>query len=288
MRQTAMLAACAALVLGACDVEALGNSNRFREDFKHTYDVKPGGTLTLENFNGSVEIYGWDQDRVEINGQKYASTEDKLREMRIEIAPSADSITVRTIRPSGDRTGSYGARYTIHLPRRTRLDRVQSSNGSIRVEGVEGMARLRTSNGRVRITGLKGDLDATSSNGGMEVADFSGTAVLRTSNGGINVTGVRGHLDAKTSNGGITATVMDLDPSRTLRLNTSNGGITLRLPPTVNAQLRAHTSNASIQSDFTLDPRGSQSKTHMEGAIGGGGPLIELDTSNGSIRVLRN
>jgi hypothetical protein len=32
---------------------------------------------------------------------------------------------------------------------------------------------------------------------------------------------------------------------------------------------------------------GEISKTHLEGDIGKGGPLVDLDTSNGSIRILK-
>jgi hypothetical protein len=33
--------------------------------------------------------------------------------------------------------------------------------------------------------------------------------------------------------------------------------------------------------------RGEFSKHHLEGTLGTGGPLIDLSTSNGSIRILR-
>lgn len=280
--------ACLGLTLSACDIGAYVDSKRFREGFRYIYDLKAGGTLTVENFNGPVEIYGWDQETIEINGEKYASTEEALREIRVEAVPSGDSVSVRTIRPTGERRGSQGAWYRIHVPRRTRLDRIQTSNGSLRVDNIEGPARLRTSNGRIQLRRLNGDLEATTSNGGIDISEFSGSAVLKTSNGGITAEDVRGQLDAKTSNGRIQASVAELERSRTLRLNTSNGGITLRLPSNVNAEVRASTSNASIQCDFPLTARGPQSRTHMEGAIGAGGASIQLDTSNGGIRILRN
>jgi len=277
----------AGLTMGACEIEGFGDSQRYKEDFKYSYDMKPDGTLDLDSFNGPVEIYGWDQERIEINGTKYASDQERLKALRVEVTPSANRVVVRSLRPAGERWGNAGVRYTIHLPKRSRLDRIQTSNGSLRVEGVEGPMRLRTSNGRVRVVNAKGEAEVTTSNGGVEINGFSGSAVLRTSNGGITVDGVRGRLEADTSNGGIDASVVELDASRGLKLDTSNGGITVRLPAAVNAELRASTSNATITSEFDVKTRGAQSKTHLEGVIGNGGPLIDLDTSNGSIRVLK-
>jgi len=73
---TFRLLPCAALLaLAGCDIdEAFADSQRFTEDFHHSYALKSGGRFELESFNGSVEISGWDQDKVEINGTKYAST----------------------------------------------------------------------------------------------------------------------------------------------------------------------------------------------------------------------
>ena len=75
--------------------------------------------------------------------------------------------------------------------------------------------------------------------------------------------------------------------STAVRLNTSNNGITLHLPGTVNARLAARTNNGSITSDFDLRMHGEFDRHHMDGVIGDGGPLIDLSTSNGNIRLLK-
>jgi hypothetical protein len=49
----------------------------------------------------------------------------------------------------------------------------------------------------------------------------------------------------------------------------------------------ARTSNASISSDFDVSSRGFGDKHHLEGTIGSGGPVLDLSTSNGSIKVVR-
>ena len=59
------------------------------------------------------------------------------------------------------------------------------------------------------------------------------------------------------------------------------------MPYQVNAHVMARTSNSSISSDFEIRMQGEFSKNRMEGVIGNGGPLIDLSTSNGSIRLLK-
>lgn len=294
--------------LTGCDIEDFGNINQQREDFQRSLQMKPGGRLSVENFNGSIEIRGGEGDAVEVTGAKYAATRELLEAMKIDIVSSADSVRIRTIRPT-ERRGNLGARYVIRVPRRTELERIESSNGSIRVETLEGNARLKTSNGSIRMDRFKGSLEAQTSNASIEVLDSGGAAILRTSNGSIRAEGIRGAFDATTSNARIEARITEPEAHKPIKLTTSNGGITLsldslkdneirastsnssitaHLPASINARLTARTSNGGIQSDWGSDIRGGRiSKHYVEGTLGSGGPLIDLTTSNGSIRLLK-
>jgi DUF4097 and DUF4098 domain-containing protein YvlB len=283
----------------------IGSSDRYREDFHFSYPLSTGGSLRLDNFNGTVEISGWDKNTVDIDGTKYASTEYRLKEIKIDITPSAGSITIRTLPPL-DHRGNAGARYTIHVPRKTELAGIVSSNGAIRVEDVEGNSHLRTSNGSVRAARLTGPLDVQTSNGSVEVSEITGDTTLRSSNGSIRAEVRKGRFAATTSNSSITVHLMGTDTSpvhldsnnghieltmdaaREVRASTSNSSITVRLPADVGASVDAHTSNSSITCDFDISVHGGEiSKHRLEGTIGKGGPLLDLGTSNGSIKILR-
>jgi DUF4097 and DUF4098 domain-containing protein YvlB len=304
----ALLVPLLAIFLAGCDeinLEGTGGSDRFREDFHYSFPLTSGGSLRLENFNGAVEISGWDKDTVEIDGTKYASTEFRLKEMKIDVTPSPNSISVRTVPPI-DRRGNAGARYTIHVPKHTELAGIISSNGSIRVEGIQGNSRLKTSNGAVHATNLMGPVDVQTSNGSIEVSDITGDTTLHSSNGSIRADIRKGRFGATTSNASITAHLIDadsnpvrlestnghidltMDAARELKASTSNSSITVHMPASTQASVDAHTSNGSISTDFDVNVRsGELSKRHLEGAIGTGGPRLELSTSNGSIKLLR-
>jgi len=91
-------------------------------------------------------------------------------------------------------------------------------------------------------------------------------------------------LRVETSNGHIDLEVAGKIPD--MRLSTSNSAIDLRLPDSAHARLIASTSHGDITTDFDLTTHGGTiSKDHLEGEIGGGGPDIELSTSNSSIHI---
>jgi DUF4097 and DUF4098 domain-containing protein YvlB len=304
-----LFVAAVSLAFVSCDeMDGLGfsDSQRFKEDFHNTYPLQHGGRITLENMNGSVEISGWEKDSVDIVGTKYAATDALLKSTRIDILAGAGSVDIRTVPPSGHH-GNLGAKYILRVPQKCLLDRITSSNGSIRIEGLDGSARLKTSNGAVRITRFNGPVEVQTSNGGVEINDQSGGLTIRTSNGGVRADNVRGGFEATTSNGGIHARLSDPEPQKPVKLESSNGGIELtmdrikdndirittsnssiqlRLPANAGAQLRARTSNSSVNTDFDVTVKAGQlSKSHLEGTIGQGGPLLDLSTSNGSIKV---
>jgi len=301
---TPMLAA--ALTLAGCDIDDFdGGWQHYNRDFHYSYACAPGSRVSIETFNGSVEVTSWGENTIEIDGTKYGPTQAAADSLRIDIDRSADSVAIRAVRPV-ERRNNQGARFVIKAPRTVVLERITASNGAIHTEDGVGPSHFRTSNGSVRAERLRGRLDAETSNGRIELADVEGDAQLRTSNGSVDVRQLRGALDATTSNGSITAEIdhatrdiravtnngsinleLPSDFAAGVRAHTSNSSITVHLPGGINAHVIASTNNDSISSEFDMTVHGEVSKTHLEGDIGRGGSLIDLDTSNGSIRIVK-
>lgn len=276
-----------------------------------SYPLKAGGRVSVENFNGSVEVTAWDREEVEVSGTKYARTKELLDQVKVDAVASADSVRLRTVRPSSEGSrwrGGYGVRYVVRVPRRTELDRIESTNGHVHAEGLEGNVRLKTTNGGVKANSVRGLVTASTTNGGMDLRGVTGDADLHTTNGGIRVDEQKGSVTAETTNGGIRLSLVATTPQKAVRAETTNGnieihvpaggtdvhadstngGITVRLPGDAKATVRARTSNAKVLSDFDVASTfASEKKNRLEGTINGGGALVELSTSNGGIRIER-
>lgn len=275
--------------LTGCDIEEWGDSNRYQADFHESHPMKSGDRLYIENLNGSVEISGWDQQTADISGTKFASTEAILEALKIDVVASGDSIRIRTVRPSGH-TGGMGARYVIRVPRGAQLERVQSSNGSLRIREIDSPARLETSNGSIEVTSVGGPVTMHTSNGSIRADGVQRGIEGTTSNGTIRV--VLGKVEERrpvrltSSNGSIELAVDDLGGSDVV-VRTSNASITARLPQSVAADVKVSTSNGGLTNEFESSFQGRSEKHRLDGTIGGGGPLLSLTTSNGSIRLLK-
>lgn len=296
------------LTLTGCDIDPSdwGSSDRYKEEFSYQHKLTPGGRVVLETFNGSVEVLGWDGDRVDISGTKYASREEVMKDLKIDVISDPGSIRIRALRPI-ERNCNCGARFVIKVPKKAILDNIQTSNGSMRIESIQGNARLKTSNGSIRVWNVEGSLEATTSNASVELDKFKGAATVVTSNGRIKADGVEGAFNAHTSNASIDAQVVSLESGRSMELESSNGSINatldswnnnairastsnssinLRVPENIHADLRASTSNGSITSDISINTN-QFSKTKVSGQLNGGGALLDLTSSNGNIRLLK-
>ena len=127
--------------------------------------------------------------------------------------------------------------------------------------------RLTTVNGGIELSGLKGKVTAEATNGGVKARDISGA------------------IDASTTNGGVEVDLADVADSG-IKLGCTNGGIRLRLPTTAKATISARITNGGIDTDgINVETSGEASRRHLEGRLNGGGPRIELEGTNGGIRI---
>jgi len=300
----------ASLFLTGCVDVDFGSSDRFHDDFHYSWDVQPNTRVSAETFNGKIEIVGWDENKVDISGTKYGSTESLRDAIKIETHNSPSSVDIRAIRPSMT-AGNAGARMVIRVPKQAIIDRVVSSNASIDVGRVGSVAHVKTSNGSINVHDASGELDARTSNAHIEIDHFNGNTSLHSSNGRIRAESLKGNVDAETSNasidvrlaespaapirlatsnGGIDL-VLGQSPKADVRANTSNGSITLRMPASASARVNADTSNSRVTTEFDVATRfsGESNKhDHLLGTIGNGGPNVDLTTRNGNIRILKS
>jgi DUF4097 and DUF4098 domain-containing protein YvlB len=266
--------------------------DRVKEDFRFTFTAM-NGSLDLKGFNGSVEITGTDNQSVEVTGSKYAANNGDLSRVRVEAVQEGNLIRVRAEKDNDPNWRcNCGASFTIRVPRRMDLSSIKTSNGSIRVTNIDGRVDVTTSNGGLRLSDIRGKVDARTSNGGVEIQSLTGAVSVKTSNGGIRgriVDTVSGDaVQLSTSNGAIDVRI-EAQHNNDIVASTSNGSVTVRLPETANARINATTSShETVTTDFPVQVRGLLSKNKLEGSIGnGGGPMLQLSTSNGSIKLLR-
>jgi DUF4097 and DUF4098 domain-containing protein YvlB len=239
------------------------SSGDLREEFHQTYRLAPGGRVSLENITGTVRVVGWDRDEVKVDAVKRANMAEKLAEAEIRVDATADSVRIKTRYPTGSTSWSFdGDRpradnpasvdYTLSVPRGARIDSIETINGALDLEG------------------LNGDVIASSINGKLTARRLTGEVKLSVINGRLEATFDR------------------LDNSKPLTLSSVNGPVVLFLPSDAQADLRASTVHGAINNDFNLPVRkGEYVGRDLAGRLGAGGTRVKVNNVNGSINIRR-
>lgn len=142
-----------------------------QEQSEQFFPLARGGFITLENTDGSIHVYGWDEPRVRLAALRRAYTGPRLEQVRIETIAEEAALTVRTIVPKAsglfaDRSGTVD--YTLTVPESARL-KLKLVNGEISLQGLRGAeVDLELGNGRIIALNCYAQVRARSKNGVLE------------------------------------------------------------------------------------------------------------------------
>lgn len=295
----AAVAAVLALAICAAAVPARAGSQINRK-----LKLAPGGRFVLDTFEGSVNVMGSKESGADV---AITSNRDNIQrdvDFSFEENPGEVRVRAQRLRPwsfFGSIFGGMWLHYDIRVPKNTAVE-IRTSGGSIKVFALAGNTDLRTSGGsieasqvtaslRARSSGgniraemIHGETELSTSGGGIEADSIDGSLVAHTSGGWIHINGVAGRVDARTSGGPINAT-FDRGDSRGGVLETSGGGIYVKIDPAANLEIEASTSGGGVSSSLPLRVSGRFSSNRLHGTLGAGGELLVLRTSGGSIRL---
>ncbi|HVR38704.1 MAG TPA: DUF4097 family beta strand repeat-containing protein [Thermoanaerobaculia bacterium] len=227
-----------------------------------TFDVRPGAQLSLSNVNGHITIRAWDQPRVHVVAEREASSlyqeeaQKAFKALRVELTPKAGGLDIVTHQP------------------RNNFDFLDMLFGkSVNTKVTYDVTVPRTMNVTIDNT-----------NGGIDVTDVSGDFNVETTNGQIEITRCAGSIDASTTNGIITAQLTSVTKGKSLKMETTNGRISLTVPTSISADVDAGTTNGRISTDLPIETRNVE-RNSLRGKINGGGTPVRLRTTNGSIEI---
>ena len=156
----------------------------------------------------------------------------------------------------------------------------RTSDGDVELEDVKGLVDLVTSDGDINAEAVEGDMKLTSSDGDLRIGQSNGEMILNTSDGDISFRNLSGSLKARTSDGEIKGNIVRLVSS--LELRTSDGDIMVTVPDAVGLDLVLR--GETIRT--VLDNFSGTSKDHLvEGRVNGGGKLVDLHASGGTVSL---
>jgi len=174
------------------------NVGRFQDRETKNFVVTGTPSVSVETFDGSVVIRGWDKSEVQCTAVKRASSDDALKSIKVDAEQHDSTIAIKAI--SGGDEGSTA--FEIYVPRTANLN-IKSNDGRLTLQGVSGELVADTGDGAIEFDGGTGRLKANTGDGHIRIVNFQGDVIATTGDGSITLDGNFTGVNARTGDGAI-------------------------------------------------------------------------------------
>ena len=183
---------------------------------------------------------------------------------------------------------------------------IDVASGPVTTSTTRGEMEINVGSGTVQVTKATGELSVDTGSGSVTASELRGESLsIETGSGEVTATNLRSNqLSIDTGSGnievtGLTAPQVSLETGSgsviadlsgevwNVNVETGSGDVTLKVPPTLAAEVDIETSSGDIETDFEVAVT-RHARDHMTGRIGEGGGKIDIETGSGGIRLVKN
>ena len=295
------------LFSGLWAVDALAQDNVFEESFAINEPI----LLDVDTGSGAIHVRSGSVDEVTVTGKikvnrrffgaKRADADELVQAVKanppIEIADGRlrvgyfddrslskkVSVSYDIVVPAGTEVVAETGSGSITVIDISAPVAVHAGSGSVTLENISGSAKARTGSGSITADGVGGAFNGSTGSGSITLLQTApGDVVVSTGSGSSELKGVVGSVDASAGSGRIT---VEGRQTGDWKLNSGSGSVRVTLPEDAAFELDAESSSGGIDIDHPLTVQGHISKKHIRGQVRGGGPLLQIDTGSGGIRI---
>src|SRR5215471_15009388 len=187
--------------------------NAAAQDFRKSYEIGQGGSISVRNVSGDVSVTGYEGSAVLVLGFKEGPDRDRVG---VEDNSAGNNVDVRARYPENcDCNASI--RFEVKVPRANyKFDQISSVSGD------------------VEVTGVSGDL------------------LAKSTSGNVTVKGVTGAVNAKSTSGNVEVEIMQLNGAGDMEFASTSGDVRVKLPANLDADVRMSTASGGLKTDFPL------------------------------------
>lgn len=285
------------LASAACSIDVGGEEAVVNEEKR--FPVNGTIDLSLTTFDGAIEVRSWDRNEVLVRIERRAPSTDEAKALRVSTSQEGSRIVVdapgrdrvRNGLRDGFRIGGWRTptvSFVVSVPRQVTLS-ARTSDGAISVENLSGTMTLETGDGSIRVDRVDGEIKAHTGDGAIDVVEAHGRADLASGDGSVRVTGRLEDLRIQSGDGSVSAEASDGSVMKTdWSIITGDGSITLRLPPSFDADVDAESNDGPVSADgIATNNNRDDDRGFARGRLGKGGHVLRVRTGDGAIDIRR-
>jgi len=258
----------------------------------------------ISTTEGAIAFYDLD-GAVQAETGGGAVTADRIGG-NIVVRTAGGDITLGAVRGNAKCT-TAGGKIAANLVRGEA--RFETGGGDISAQEVQGLVHATTMAGSIRILNAGSAVIASTGGGPIDVGQAHGVVTARNSGGpvkvgsaegvrcenaggGVNLNNISGSVRVSTAIGSIIASLLAGKPMSDSFLSTGGGDITVIIPSNLGVTIRAQNELAGnirrIVSEFPgISVRVEGGQVVAEGPVNGGGPILRISGTGGTIFIKR-
>jgi Toastrack DUF4097 len=241
--------------------------NAAAQDFRKSYEIGQGGSISVRNVSGDVTVTGYEGSAVLVLGFKEGRDRDLVR---VEDNSAGNNVDVRARYPENCDCNA-NIRFEVKVPRANyKFDPISSVSGDVEVTGVNGDLQAKSTSGNVTVRGVAGAVNARSTSGNVHVGEITGT------------------VSGKSTSGNVEVEIMQLSGAGDMEFASTSGNVRVKLPANLDADVRMSTTSGGLKTDFplTIEEPERGSGRRAAGRVGGGSRNLRLSSTSGSVSLL--
>lgn len=226
--------------------------------------ASPDGLVKIKILRGEVEIEGWSEDKIQVEGD----LDELATGFRFEVLGDRTEIEVEM--PSGNVNWGDGSDLFIRVPDHSRVavdsvstdvsaaklkggSQIRTISGEIEFVDGNGKVSLKTVSGRIRVKDSDGELRVTSSSGDIDVSSHKGNADVESMSGDIELQLSQSKMLRSTTISGDIEVSAALLPNAQAEFSSVSGEIHVQIEDPENLSILANTMSGEIDNDLTSD-----------------------------------
>ena len=251
-----------------------------QDRFQRSFAIAPSGTLSVDNYKGSVKITAANTNQVVINVSKHFDGSESERKWwmentKIEFSNSADHVDVQVKYPNRVCVMCWDENYSgwvdleIQTPKQINLT----------LKGYKDEVAVSAVHGDIRISSYKSPIRIEDTTGAIRIDTYKDIIKLQR-------VAVRGVLEVKSYKADAEIDAASLGDSASIE--NSKGSIRLRVPKDTGMDVDfSGGRGSSFHSDFPLSASAGGFGREVRGTINQGGTHLRLRTDKGSVSIER-
>jgi hypothetical protein len=312
---------CCSVVLSGCVVHVSGFSfpqARYEKTVELSRSMSGIDLFAGDSNDGWITITSGDVTECNVTATiiARAASDDKARriaeEAKVKLEKFGSKLTVKLEKPALWTNESVDIQFAAVVPRNCNIE-VNTDDGAITTENINGNIELKTDDGRVNISQINGNIKVRSGDGSITIKDVNSGNEVYNNNGWIDIQaddgrvtltnivadikvrsddsstraeGIIGDVNIQTDDGRITVIYSQQAGSvYDVSMITDDGYVDFTAPRNFSASVEVITDDGSIDTGLPIQVIGKLGKNGIKGVIGAGEGRLYIKTNDGSVRI---